>query len=736
MVLLTCPLSLGLTGRRVSAQDTATVSTSANNYASPYLRALVSSAVRANARIPAGLRGYRATVETEMSTALRDSASQERTTQLEQIASEVRWRAPDQYDQRVIGYRSQTLGPTFSLMSIFGGWTTPILYGNRLRLGVTPVSNRRTATRGARDASLTVHPLSDARDSYYRYSGGDTVATLATRTRRIPVIRLNVEPREDIVGDAILFSGEVDLDADRRQVVRMRGRMIEVRAGRQTTRSGSRVPGASGASFVELINAEVDGLYWLPAYQRTELQAAFAWFGNFRATVRIVSRFRDHRVNDSTWTTPPDTVPALRVRHTLSFAPAESLSRYSVWDRPIGEASEAARVSDFEDVAPPSWRPTGRPALRFWPRSISDVFRFNRVEGVYTGISAEYDFRDASPGTVARANAGWAWAEGTARGALVLERSRDRWFGGARIERALANTNDFRLPFAPGATWSAILGSADDFDYLDRWSAAAYIARTLGIERRVIARLEVGPVRDDSVVVHVSRGLFAGDSGFRDIRGIHEGRYVRTVATLEWNPQVSALFLDRGIGGRVRYERADGEVRWQRVELRAVARREVGPLHLMSRLEGGALIGQMAPQAMFEIGRDEGLSSYDYKEFGGDRAAIARTMLLYNFPFFRSPIILPSRLIIPGIAPGMSLGVQGGWAEASSDRARHALLELGARRDTTTGELIPISVPTNGIRASADIRLTVFSGAASVGITRAIDRADKWRFIATLGQAF
>jgi hypothetical protein len=313
---------------------------------------------------------------------------------------------------------------------------------------------------------------------------------------------------------------------------------------------------------------------------------------------------------------------------------------------------------------------------------------------------------------------------------------RDRWFGGARVERALANTNDFRLPFAPGATWSAILGSADDYDYIDRWSTSAYIARTLGLERRVVARLEAGFARDDSVVAHVSRGLFKGDSGFRDVRGIREGSYVRSVASLEWNPQVSALFLDRGIGGRLRYERADGTVRWQRVELRAVARREIGPMHLMSRVEGGALIGEMAPQAMFEIGRDEGLSSYDYKEFGGDRAAIARTMLLYNFPFLRSPIILPSRLIIPGLAPGVSAGVQGGWAEVSSDRARRALLELGARRDTATGALIPISAPTNGIRASADLRLTFFSGAASIGVTRAIDRADKWRFIATVGQAF
>ncbi|HYD53045.1 MAG TPA: hypothetical protein VEA99_10470, partial [Gemmatimonadaceae bacterium] len=478
------------------------------------MRQLVSEAVRANARIPVGLRGYAALVETEMSIIIRDSSAQERTTQLEQIASEVRWRAPDRYAQRVIGYRSQALGPTFSSMSIFGGWTTPVLYGNRLRLGVTPASTRATQSRGTRDVSLAVHPLAESRDAYYRFAGGDTVATLRTRTRRIPVVRLHVEPRATIRGDAILFSGEVDLDGDRKQVVRMRGRMIEVRGGRQTIRAGSRFPGASGASFVELVNAEVDGQYWLPAYQRTELQAAFALFGDFRTMVRIISRFREHRVNDSVWTTPPDTSPALRLRHSLAFAPSDSLSRYGSWSTSIGTLSEDARATDFDDVAPEAWRPTGEPTLRFRPRAISDVFRFNRVEGVFTGAAAEYDLRDRVPGLALRANAGWAWAERTARGSVEGVLQRDPWLSGLRLERTLANTNDFRLPLASGATWGALLGSQDDFDYVDRWAATLYGQRALGLERRTFVRLEVGPARDRAVERHISRGLFKSDSGF------------------------------------------------------------------------------------------------------------------------------------------------------------------------------------------------------------------------------
>lgn len=698
------------------------------NYASAALQTLVAEASRANSRIPDSLRSYQATVETEMAVAVRDSAGHERTTQLEQVASRVLWVAPDRYDQRVIGYRQLALGPTFSLMSLFGGWTTPTLYGNRLRLGVSPASSAATTARRTRDAGLAVHPLAEARDLYYDFKGGDTVATLATRTRRIPIVRLQVAPRPDARGDAVLFVGDVDLDAQRLQVVRMRGRMVELKGGRQTIKSGSRLPGVSGASFVELVNAEVDERFWLPAYQRTEIQADFALLGDLRSLVRIVSRFRDYRANDGTDST-------IAPGHRLAFAPSDSLARYADWQQPLGAVSGETKAVDFDDVAPDAWRSTGRPTLRLRPRAIGDVFRFNRVEGAFTGLGVEYDPRDAAPGLSLRASGGWAWAEKTVRGNATAQLARGPWTTGLRLERALITTNDFRLPLAGDATLSALLGSVDDFDYVDRWAATAFTSRALGAERHALLRLEVGPARDAAVQPHIERGLIKGDSAFRPVRGIEEGSYLHTVAALELNPQVSAFFLERGVGARLTYDRADGGVRWQRAELRAAARRELGVFQLASRVDAGMLLGHRAPQAMFEVGQGEGLTAYDYKEFGGDRAAIARGIVAYNLPFLRAPMILPSRLVVPGIAPGIAVGIQGGWAEASNAAARAALFQLGTVVDSLGVER-PVSRPTDGIRASADLRLTFFSGAASIGVARAIDHADRWKFIATLGQAF
>jgi hypothetical protein len=506
-----------------------------------------------------------------------------------------------------------------------------------------------------------------------------------------------------------------------------------VHNGKATINAGSRIPGVSGASFVELVNSEVNGEYWLPAFQRTEIQARIATFGDFRSLLRIVSRFDDYRANDSSWS-GPEAPPG--VRHNLTFASGSSQERFRGWQRPLGAASTDVYYSEFDDLAPESWQSDARtPGLRFRPRALGDVFRFNRIEGVFTGVALQGDL--GAGGSSVRASAGWAWAERTARGMVGFERKRGRTRVGLTAERALANTNDFQLPFAWGATLSALFGSNDDFDYLDRRGATLSVSRALGVNRRSAFLLEAGPASDRAVHQNVSRGLFvARNGGFRPNRGIREGNYFRTAASLELNPGVTGLFVDRGIGARIHYERADGGLRWQRVELRTAARREIGPFQLFARGDAGALFGGAVPQAMFEIGSGEGLSAYGYKEFAGDRAMLGRAVLGYTFPILRAPIHLPSNLIVPGIAPGIAAGIHAAWTDVSSVEARNALLELGAGTDSVTGTLVPISRATNGVRASAEFLLTFFNGALAAGVTRTVDTRGPWKFTARIGQGF
>jgi hypothetical protein len=720
---LHCLLLLVLLARPALAQD----STSQQLYSTDRLRILIAEAAANNALIPSALHAYRARVETEMALIIIDSAGRERTGQIEQIASDVRWRPADRYDQRVVGYRSQAVGPMFSLMSVFGGWTTPTLYGNQLQLGVTPTETAERMPAGATRTLLSVHPLASSRDSFYTFSSGDTAVVLYSRGRRIPVVRVRVTPRIDAKGDAILFFGDMYLDADRKQIVRMRGRMVELKNGKVTLKSGSKIPGVSGASFVEVENVEVDGQFWLPTYQRTEIQARLALLGDFRAIVRIVSRFRDFRINDSTW--------SARSTGSLSFAPSDSMTRFRDWNRALGAATTDAQYADFDDVAPGSWTTVGSTGLQFRPRTIGDVLRFNRIEGLFTGLSAERDFRDASPGTSLRGSLGWAWAEKTSRGMLTLQHASSRSATGIRIERSLLSTNDFQPPLSGGATTPALLGSVDDFDYLDRRGITLFATRKLGVQRRSLLRLEVGRGSDRAVEQHASRGLYVQGDGFRPNRGITPGNFVRSLAALEINPQVSGQFIDRGVGATIQYERGDGELRWQRLELRTAARHELGPLQVYARGNAGTLIGAPIPQAMFEIGSSEGLTGYSYKQFGGDRAATMDGVVGYTFPFLRAPMHLPEQLIAPGIAPGVAFGIHGAWAEASDAAARRALEILGTTTDKS-GAIGPLSRPTEGVRASIEALATFFSGSLAIGVARPIDRAGAWKLTGRIGLGF
>ena len=696
------------------------------------LAAFLAEAARVNGQIPDRLRAYRARIESEMSIVVLDSGGRERTTQVEQIATDVRWRAPDRYDQRVIGYRSQSIGPTFSLMSFFGGWTVPTLYGNRLQLGVT--SSTDPKGKVATQANLTVHPLAASRDQYYVYEGGDTAVTLYSGGRRIPIAHVRVTPRPNAPGNAILFLGDMYLDADWKQIVRMRGRLVEVKNGKVTISAGSRIPGVSGASFVELVNQEVNGQYWLPAFQRTEIQARIAFFGDFRTIMRIVSRFDNYSPNDSSWTGPQ---APLAVRHNLTFASACDQQRFDQWTRPIGAASGDAYYGELDDLAPPEWgTSTESPGFRFLPRTLGEVFRFNRIEGPFTGLAVDRELSQ-SPKITSHVSLGWAWSEKTARGGLSLERRAGRTTNGIHFERSLAHTNDFQLPFNWGATLAALFGSADDFDYLDRWSGAVSFMRSLGVKRRSLIWLELGAAADHAVQQNISKGLFvAHGQGFRPNRGIREGNYFKSAAALDINPEVSGMFVDRGIGARLYYERADGNLRWQRLELRLTARRELGPFQVYARGDAGTLLGTAAPQALFEIGGNEGLSAYDYKEFAGDNAALGRAVVGYTFPFLKAPMIFPSRVIVPGIAPGLAAGIHAGWTGISGPAAQRALLELGATTDSVTGIMVPISRPTDGVRASAEFLLTFFNGALGVGITRPIDTHGQWTFTGRMGQGF
>lgn len=704
-------------------------------YASSVLRSLIDRAAVANRAPPGGFPGYRASVESEFALVLRDTLGRERSGQVEQIASEVEWRAGTSYEMHVVGYRQQSLGAAFSSLSVLRGWTVPSLYGDRLFLGVQLAGDSgATSRRGGtpRDSVVAVHPLAPDRERFYRYAGGDTVAIMRSGARAIHIVRVRVTPHLRDSTRLSAMSGEIYLDVERAQIVRMRGRFVVLNEAPRRPLA-ARVMGLVGVAYAEFVNTEVNGQVWLPETQRTELQSSIAMLGGTRAVLRVLSRFSGYATGADAAARPPlssDTMPLLGRRTT--WAPSDSVSRYDGWRVGLGEATAAVSADDFDDLAPDSWRSTGASRLAFAPTKTDNVVRYDRVEGLYTGLEANLRLRSLVPGLSVGAHAGWAWTERTARGDVHASYATGGRTVGARVARLLATTNDFPFPDAPESGGvSALLNGVDDHDYVDRRRATLSAGTALGSLRQGIIGVQLGVAEDASEVARLQHGLM-GSGTFRPNRGVRDGSYVLGIVEAELHPDLAGASVQPGLGARARLEIAQGGLAWRRAELAMWARTYRGRMSLGLDAQGGALLGsRLAPQVLFELGGSGALPGYEYKEFVGDRAALFRGYASYALPRWRAPMRLWRTYTVPGIGPGLALSLQGGWSALGSAAARAAVAELGAGRAGPA-----IARETGHVRATAGLGLTVFSGLAHVGIARPIDQAAPWKLVAGIGRHF
>jgi hypothetical protein len=686
-------------------------------YTSPALAALVNRAAQLNAQVPAGLESYRARVETELSFVRAEPDGRETLLQLEQVASDLYWRRDGGVLQRLLGYRSQTLGASFSGLSFFDvPWIVPILYGERIDLVRT--GGPAYAEGGALLRRRALHPFAATREDVYRFSGGDTVDIIVLPARRIPIVRIHVEPRAQPRLPTLLFHGDIDLDVSRMHIVRMQGRLIP--SGRARTALDFV---AQGVLYVRFETAEYDEGYWLPRTQRFEAQAV-SRLGEERVLFRAISRFVDIHTND------PD---ALRLAadpadhpYGLMAGAADfgALARFGEWRVGLGDLNAEADARDFDAYAPPGLLRTGAPRLAFGARSFAHLLRFNSAEGAYTGGGLVFDFRDAAPGLALRAHAGYAWAEPTWRGGAEIAWRTRGWELIARGERQLAHTNDFTwaLDSEPGVP---PMLAADVYDFHDR-RIAGIVGRTIRSEGAAL-RIEAARASDRNVGRNVMAlpdedPLEPPPTHFGNTRlnrPVLPGDYWLGRAEVRLNPSAGGISLHPGLALRLAWEGATGDLDWQRMEAGAALRRMSGRWTLAARGDAGIAFwrGEAVPQALYELGTSADLPGYDFKEFVGDRAAFARGSVMYTLPLFNAPIRLGA-MWLPAVAPSPSVGLQVGWTDASAE-ARTLMEPFGWRT-------------SDGARTAVDLRLRFFGGSVSLGAARPLERDGQWRFVWSL----
>lgn len=719
------------------------VASLASTYSSPSLRTVVSQAAAHNRVMPSAVRRYVADVESEVALVVRQAAGADAVMSLEQIGSQVRWTRPGRFEQHVIGDRLQASGPQLTALSFLRqSLLVPHLYGNRIQLLFGRDSSQRRVDRARPGRQVAaIHPLSDERERIYLFSGGDTVVTMQVGPRRIPVVHVRVTPRNDIPSRTVVFSGDMYLDVTRGQLVRLRGRFYSMDES-QSFFGRALAATLEGALYVDLENLEVDRRVWLPASQRFEAQVLFRIASEIRSVFRLVSSFRSYQVTDDAVRIDGSADSLEANPHGLTIATGDSLGRYSGWQRSLGVATQDARSEDFDDVAPDAWRPTGRPTLQLRSTRLADLVHINRVEGWYTGLAADFAARDAMPGFRLQANAGWAWQEGTARGRIISTFDKGGNQFGAAMGWTLDITNDFRPPLDSGSTLGALLG-VDDYDYVRRDLMGVSWRRNWGSTGGVSTGLEYARVHDGEVSVHLPHGPFGSGQEFRSNRGVTEGKYGRSVGTLALNPRVAIGFVQPGVGAQVMWQRGDGDLRYQRAEVRLVARWHGERVTSALRVDAGMVDGRRIPaQQLFEVGAAQGLLGYDYKEFAGDRAIVVRGLTMRALPMLRAPWRIGSRVILPAPAPAVSLTAQSAWVGVEGAAARQALADLSRRVelpspglcDRSTSTLGLVSRPTCSWRTSVGVGLRFFGSSVGVHFARPVDRRGHWKLLFSVSQ--
>ena len=720
--------------------------TAAAPCAAPALCQALDAAAQANQTAMLAPGGYRATIETETSTLGRREGRISGATLIEQTSSRVRWSSDGGFDQHVVGSRSFPNAIPLSRLALLRiGWVLPTMSGERLQLIARsgPGETRFAETlRGRLAPEIIVHPLASDRQTWYRFEGDGKPVQVRTAGGLRTVLPVTVIPRTDFKGEQTLFEGEMDLDPDSYAVVRLFGRLRvvgRVKRGGMLHFTDLFEP---AATLVDLENQRLPNRAWVPLVQRFEVQVSSSLASGYGAARRVISRF--HEAEPLAGSGTPVAIAASTTGYVVTSAPGDSLRGFRDWYVPAGAATRAVTEADFSRYRPDRLQPSGPPFLAVQGLRPGEFVRFNRIEGLYTGLALMLRLRDAVPDLALSANGGYAWWEKRARGAFeaVWGGEQSAWRVEGGVARSLDVTNKFRNQF-DNPSLGAVVGR-DPWDYLERKSGSAALVRVLDPVEGSIVRLEVARVEDRAVVRNLETGL--SGARLRINRNITPGSYWRARGLVDWNPAVSPLFARDGIGFRGEVEAGSGDLDYTRVEGRVVLRKSLTRVFFVARLHAGAVFAtNPPPQQLFELGGPAGLPGYDYKEFAGDRAALFRMRLSYPLPLLALPIRIGSGLTLPSLAPAISIGFQGGFTDARSSGGLAAVRALGDKYDDKTGELqtdpvtgepLPAAVASDRVRTSVDVRIGFFGDALAIGLARALERGRKTKFVLAFGRQF
>lgn len=280
----------------------------------------------------------------------------------DELMVEVYWRAPDQSKQRIVGRRDTLLLPT------------DIEY-HRDHLAIIQNNFPSVIRLGDGDEVRDVpHPLSRVGRQAYDFAIGDSL-TIRTNDRDIAVVMVRVRPKDERLARTV---GAVYLDRASATVVRM---------AFSFTRAALKDQYLEDVSVV-LENGLVDGRFWLPYRQEIEIRRTGSWM-DFPSRGIIRGRWEICCVSTNAG------VPAVLANAPeISFAPLAQQRAYPFSGAILDKLPSDVRLATNDDVR--AVQDAAREMVRAEAlartrstnpsaRSISDLVRVNRVEGLAFG---------------------------------------------------------------------------------------------------------------------------------------------------------------------------------------------------------------------------------------------------------------------------------------------------------------------------------------------------------------
>ncbi len=703
-------------------QDTA-------SYSSQALRDVIARAEAANARPPESLRGYTARYESEVALIKLLPDRIQGASTIEQTAGVFTWIADSGYGQHQLGYRVVTTGvPLPGSAALSNGWIIPTLTGPRIDLFGSS-SGAKTAVGADSSGDYSAwSPLGPDRERYYRFEGGDTVTIAFPTGAPQRVVRVEVWPLEAGATREKIFRGELYLDPETGILRRLKGQFLTIGGPPESGRAKFLNKLAINGSVADIVTTEVPGAGWLPTYQRIDLEVLIPLTTESWSILRVMSRLGEIEAIVGAPGEPPPPLPPLEPGR--SVVTKDSLRHFRDWKLPPNTPINSVETADLFSVGPLALRPDGPPEYLWRGPTTLEALRFNRVEGLYLGVSGTMYFRDAVPGLKVRGTAGYAMWPGLPRGGVTATLGRPRWATNVKAMRDLDLATKFADPLDYNRGVRALF-QQDNYDYVDRltvgvggeWffnqlNPGGVTARIDWIDdRRTVADLSSGPLGQ---AYTINPNVVAYE-------------YPRVQVGVNWHPEVSSHFTKTGIGLHATYEAGGGDLPYQRIQAGFVVRLNWKVLTFTMVADAGTTIADNPPtQQLFLIGGSGSMPGYDYDQFGGNVGGLSRWMIAVPLPFLQAPLKI-GNATIPPIAPNFSYRFYAGYTNTTNDAAQAALDAVGTQ--TVNGVTEPFSVVSDGVKSTQEIRLSLFGTLLGFGAARPLEGGD-WTFTFSFAQSF